>query len=272
MENYRYLKSQTCEKIFCNAKNYSQKEISQCKIIINESTKEEIEEFGYLSELESTLVANFEDISNHSQLKILYDFLNPKSCILLESYFNLLPLNSKYFMYGPDLRDPYNVRTIKTISDLIVALATFQDHEITHKDFIDLDREFYNYSENDLAIFIASTLSSPDGELLFSRLEDMIYNSNAITALNDAIIVGLIKSNHPKSNGLILDLLKAARLSEGLRSSICRAISKGSVETLIYFLKYLREENLERFTSVKKCFLDMVNIEIKPTDPKSVKV
>ena len=71
-------------------------------------------------------------------------------------------------------------------------------------------------------------------------------------ALSQAMILGVVQSGHARMHELLGRLLLAARLQEGLRQSICEAADLGTVEAFLLLLDVIRENNLIRYSSVKR--------------------
>ncbi len=102
----------------------------------------------------------------------------------------------------------------------------------------------YNFSE----LYTAEFMTNPE---ILQYLKAMVYDNENVTNMSSNIILGAIKSNNQEAIKAIFDLFKAAKLSEGLRSSIVNYIDYGSIETYKLFLEYIEKEKLTRFASVK---------------------
>ncbi len=99
------------------------------------------------------------------------------------------------------------------------------------------------------------SLGNSTGEKLYNVFHAMIYDNEQLVMLSHDIIRGLIMSTRPNTNEMVMDLLKSAKLSEGLRSAVMESIDFGTLATFKYFLEYVRSENLTRFSSVKRAFM-----------------
>ncbi len=108
---------------------------------------------------------------------------------------------------------------------------------------------------------VSAILSSKAGDEVYSYIKKMIYDNENLVNLDTRIIHALIACTREGSNEIVMDLLKAAKLSEGLRSAIAERIDMGSLDTFKYFLKYIEEENLVRFASIKRAFMCYTGFE-----------
>lgn len=66
------------------------------------------------------------------------------------------------------------------------------------------------------------------------------------------VLRGINRSHNKKMHELVGKLLLAARLQEGLRQSICETADEGTAEAFLSILKVIEENNLIRFSSVKR--------------------
>lgn len=82
-------------------------------------------------------------------------------------------------------------------------------------------------------------------------ITDIIMDEGEIPLDND-IIRGIIKSENEKMHKLLGKLLLAARLQEGLRQAICEPADAGSISAFLEILNVINENNLIRFSSVKR--------------------
>lgn len=101
----------------------------------------------------------------------------------------------------------------------------------------------------------ANCLLSRDEVGLLDRLQQKFIAAEGVSAVSGALLKGLMASGVPKALELVMSLLKAAKLSEGLRTSIVEEIDAGSVETFKYFLSYIDQADLYRFSSVQRSFI-----------------
>ncbi|MDE6252275.1 MAG: DUF4132 domain-containing protein [Lachnospiraceae bacterium] len=82
-------------------------------------------------------------------------------------------------------------------------------------------------------------------------ITDIVMGEGEVVLDND-IIRGILQSNNEKMHKLLGKLLLAARLQEGLRQAICEAADAGTVSAFLEILNVISENNLIRFSSVKR--------------------
>ncbi|OKL45903.1 DUF4132 domain-containing protein [Boudabousia marimammalium] len=101
---------------------------------------------------------------------------------------------------------------------------------------------------------------SRDPEALLDKIEQGIFEAEGVSSVSSPLLKGLVMSGHPRALDLVAKLLRAAKLSEGLRQSILETIDTGSLETYKFFLKIVKDEDLIRFSSVKRSFLTFTGL------------
>lgn len=83
-------------------------------------------------------------------------------------------------------------------------------------------------------------------------VKDAVLGDNQQARLNYPLIKAVLKSQHQELKQLMKDLLLAARLQEGLRQAIVESIDESDGETFRYFFKVIIDEDLLRYSSVKR--------------------
>ena len=148
-----------------------------------------------------------------------------------------------------------------------------------------------NLSEQEKVYFLSNTDWNPHGcgELALAyeldqknaRVEEAvedIINGDSEVVLQRFIIRGIVKSNNAKMHELLGKLLLAARLQEGLRQSICENMDIGTVAAFKTLLQVVDENNLIRFSSVKRAvgtWLGIIDQDVKDLERisgKSIKL
>lgn len=87
---------------------------------------------------------------------------------------------------------------------------------------------------------------------LESVVTDIINGDNEFSTVSRELIRGILMSHNPRMHRLICRLLVAAKLQEGLRQVICEEADGGSREGFLAVLNTILEEDLIRFSSVKR--------------------
>lgn len=101
-----------------------------------------------------------------------------------------------------------------------------------------------------LAEAIAYELENENREVE-QALTDII-NGDSEVVLHREFIEGIVKSKNTRMHELLGRLLLAAKLQEGLRQVICETMDMGSIDAFRYLLGVIKENNLIRFSSVKR--------------------
>lgn len=99
-----------------------------------------------------------------------------------------------------------------------------------------------------------------DDEVL-DALSSMIYDNEGLIHFSNNIIKGMLLSDCERAHDMIMDVLASAARSEGLRQSIVEAIDFAKLDVYTRFLSYIHENNLIRFSSVKRAFMCYTGIE-----------
>jgi len=212
---------------------------------------------------ENTGLKNRKDVLNNSLIKSLYNALNETHKKMFNKLIDLAPLLGNgvivsYYHRGYRTENAYNniVPYIEYLGDLL----TYQ-----HINFDTLEyfggKEYFNEYSTNISQYLTTLLSLDDGNKVYEHIKNMVYNSENLIHFSSIIIRALIQCDREGSNEVVLDLLKAAKLSEGLRASIMESIDLGTIETYKFFLRYVREEKLSRFSSVKRSFLCYTGLE-----------
>lgn len=104
-----------------------------------------------------------------------------------------------------------------------------------------------------------------NNEKVMEAIKDII-NGDSELPLQRYIIRGIVKSNNATMHELLGKLLLAARLQEGLRQSICEDMDIGTISAFMSILKVINENNLIRFSSVKRAvgtWLGLIDADAK---------
>ncbi len=100
---------------------------------------------------------------------------------------------------------------------------------------------------------------------VIDAVRDMI-NGEGELPLQRFVLNGIVKSGNREMHELLGKLLLAARLQEGLRQSICECMDIGTVEAFRTVLSVIAENDLIRFSSVKRAvgvWLGLIGADVK---------
>lgn len=93
-----------------------------------------------------------------------------------------------------------------------------------------------------------------DNKEIVEIIEEAILGDNQQALLTRTMIRAIIISGHEKLLDLLLKLLLAARLQEGLRQQILENADAGSVQTLTRIIQLCLKEDLFRYSSATRAF------------------
>ena len=102
-------------------------------------------------------------------------------------------------------------------------------------------------------------------------IKEAIWGENSEILLSRKMIQAIVISGNEELTELLIKLLVAARLQEGLRQSILESADEGSVETLIRILKVCLDEDLFRFSSAIRAFDTWTGLGYGDAKPAAVK-
>ena len=145
-------------------------------------------------------------------------------------------------------------------------------------DFTDINRmdvDFADFLENNLteeqAAYKSEKMRNLNAYLLAyeidkgnQRVIDYVKSaleSGSETAVSYNLLSGVFMCKNSELYDLICRLLLAARLQEGLRQAVCESSDGGRIEPFIKVIKTIRDNNLIRYSSVKRavgCFVGLI--------------
>ncbi|MDR1920973.1 MAG: DUF5724 domain-containing protein [Candidatus Adiutrix sp.] len=99
--------------------------------------------------------------------------------------------------------------------------------------------------------FLAVRIDEGD-KAVIDAVKEIMLGDNNTARLSDPIISGIAKSENAELRGLLVNMLLAARLQEGLRQSILENADTGRLETLVEFMKAILDNDLLRYSSVTR--------------------
>ncbi|WP_312103296.1 DUF4132 domain-containing protein [Lachnoclostridium sp.] len=91
-------------------------------------------------------------------------------------------------------------------------------------------------------------------EKILALIEEAILGDNSEIQISNILISGIVKSDNKRALELLGKLLLAAKGQEGLRQSILETCDSGTLDSHIYFIRMILENDLCRFSSVVRAF------------------
>ncbi|MEC1177794.1 DUF4132 domain-containing protein [Metasolibacillus meyeri] len=101
-------------------------------------------------------------------------------------------------------------------------------------------------------------------------VNEAIFGENNVAILTHQLIRSIVSSNNRKIIEWLGQLLLAAQRQEGTRQVILENADRGTPETLIYFMKLIKENDLLRFSSVQRAVETWVGLQYYVDDKKVI--
>ena len=109
------------------------------------------------------------------------------------------------------------------------------------------------------SVQIAARLDRGDAEVL-AITRDMLLSENNTNILTYEALCGIFQSRSAELVELVGKLLLAGKLQEGLRQAICETMDCGRQEHFVYIMGLIEEQNLIRFSSVRRAIATTIGI------------
>lgn len=119
------------------------------------------------------------------------------------------------------------------------------------KDEIDIVKGRITWDTFGINSYVIAYELDTNNKKVIKAVEDIV-NGDGELPLQRYIIQGIVRSNNAKMHELLGKLLLAAGLQEGLRQTICENMDMGTVSAFLNILKVIEENNLIRFSAVKR--------------------
>ena len=148
------------------------------------------------------------------------------------------------------------------------SLSQYLKNELSDE-YLDLKKSSTAYSYKMLHIdnedlLIAAELDqdlkkNEKGEL-HKTIEDIILGDSNTSSVTVPLIRGILKSDDKALHALLGKFLLAARLQEGVRQAICENMDCGTIQAFETLFNVIKENNLIRFSSVKRAVATWIGI------------
>ena len=145
-----------------------------------------------------------------------------------------------------------------------------------------IDDELLDFKRNDnyardlhMAQFddiLAARIDKNDTAVIDAAREALLSDNNTVM-VTVPLIRGIVKSNNTELHELLARFLVAARLQEGVRQAVCENADCGRAEAFLIILKTIRDNDLLRFSAVKRAIATWTGIcNIESMDRISAKL
>ena len=107
------------------------------------------------------------------------------------------------------------------------------------------------FEEVDASSFIGAALRERDAEVM-AATKEVLTSENNVGILSYSLVCAIERSDNEEFHDLLLNLLKAAKLQEGLRQVIVESGDSYNMDFYLKLLKVIDEEGLLRYSSVRR--------------------
>ncbi|MDM5190624.1 DUF4132 domain-containing protein [Bacillus sp. DX4.1] len=101
-------------------------------------------------------------------------------------------------------------------------------------------------------------------------VEEILFGENQVATLRHAIIQAIVQSDNERMIEGLGKLLLAAKRQEGLRQAILETVDRGTLSSLIYFMRLIQEHDLIRFSSVQRAISTWMGLGYEVEDKKII--
>lgn len=171
-----------------------------------------------------------------------------------------------YSLYQGKIRDI--IKSFRDMNFIDADYADFLENNLTEEEAAYKNRKMYISDDYLLAYEIDA-----GNERIINYAKNAL-ESGSDTAISYELLSGIFMSKNTELHELVCRLLLAARLQEGLRQAVCENCDSGRIEPFIMVLRTIRDNNLIRFSSVKRavgCFIGLLTEESKDLERISAK-
>ncbi|MCL2378757.1 MAG: DUF4132 domain-containing protein [Defluviitaleaceae bacterium] len=217
-------------------------------------------------EAREALKSAYTALSGHdpTDIRTLDDFFNPNITQALATFLGeeetnrirnecelILELPYAYSTYRPSYRsknakDYASAQHIHSFFAVVLQSIDFTCYDLPLEEV--LTHNWAHWTESRAAL----ALRHNDVKIR-ALIEEAILGDNNIT-LSYTLLRTIAKSGNPEALELLGKLLLAAKGQEGLRQSIVETCDQGTLESHIYFLKLILENDMCRFSSIIRAF------------------
>ena len=148
------------------------------------------------------------------------------------------------------------------LQDMWDILTRFVKFHILELDIMKILKKEYDtkqYGNIDAEPYLLAEINRGNKEVI-EFLKEMILSDNNTFVLDYTTFRAIFSSNNRELVELVGKLLLAAKLQEGLRQAICETMDGGTVENFNYMFKIVYDNDLLRFSSLKRALATWTGI------------
>lgn len=191
---------------------------------------------------------------------------------LLELHLNQLKdLSHTKGIYRIDVRDDIDLQEwASDISDIMRSFFAAAAFGITLDELIrgqypDVTDFYFSYSP-----ILTAAIQQGKPETI-EAVKEVLTSENNVGILTDNLITAIESNNNEELHTLLLNVLKAAKLQEGLRQSIVECGNEYSLTFYKRMVEVIAEEGLMRYSSVRRSVQTWVGIGYDSVSDKDIK-
>lgn len=207
--------------------------------------------------------------------KPLVELYVPKA--YLEDYYSIIDAfqNFQYTTgsFRRTLRSKNPEVHIRHAFGLLYSYMVFSTYKVSIEDYLmdKLSPEALDYKQHDtryyygklhMAYFddiLAARINAGDTRVLHTLQDALLSENNTVIVTTD-MIRAIVKSSAKELHELLAKFLVAARLQEGVRQAVCENADCGTPEAFMTILDAICDENLIRFSAVKRAIATWTGI------------
>lgn len=175
----------------------------------------------------------------------LYTIDNCTACIFQTGYCRRTFRSSDYSFYQRKIRDILQMFIYTSVID--ADFADYLEDKLPEDALAYKTERMYHTAES----FIIAYEIDMGNERVINYIKSAL-ESGSDTAVSYKMLSGVFMSKNTELHEMVCKLLLAARLQEGLRQAICENADSGRIEPFLMVIKTIRDNNLIRYSSVKR--------------------
>ena len=125
------------------------------------------------------------------------------------------------------------------------------------------------FEEVDASSFIGAALRERDAEVI-AATKEVLTSENNVGILSYSLVCAIERSDNEELHDLLLNLLKAAKLQEGLRQVILESGDSYNMDFYLKLLKVVDEEGLLRYSSVRRAVQTWCGLGYEKVEDKDI--
>lgn len=125
-----------------------------------------------------------------------------------------------------------------------------------------VDPELYDHARTESWSYsgiLAAQIDRGNGKTI-QAVKDILLGEGNTMMISHRLILGIIMGKDESLYKVLGDFLLAARLQEGARQAVCETMDAGRPEAFLYLFRVIEENNLIRYSSVKRAVSTWIGI------------